>query len=162
MEFAHILAKLETLSPQRFALAGDNVGFLLGRRDKEIAKVCLALDATDDVVAQAIAEGADLLLTHHPLIHDPLRRIVAEDIVGRRLIELLRHDINYVAMHTNYDVRGMAELAGEMLELVDARVLYPTSTEGGVTEGIGRYGLLPQQMSLSECAEYVKSRFDLD
>jgi dinuclear metal center YbgI/SA1388 family protein len=158
MEFSNVLEKLEALSPPRFALAGDNVGFLVGRRDKEIMKVCLALDATDAVIAQTIAEGADLLLTHHPLLHDPLRQVVAEDIVGRRIMQLVRHDINYVAMHTNYDVRGMAELTAEMLELVDARVLYPTAEN----EGIGRYGLLPRQMALAECGEYVKSRFDLD
>jgi dinuclear metal center YbgI/SA1388 family protein len=158
MDFRKVLAKLEALSPQRLALEFDNVGFLVGRRDKEILKVCLALDATDEVIAQAIAEGADLLLTHHPLIHDPLKRVLGEDIVGRRLMLLIRHDINYVAMHTNYDVRGMAELAGEMLELVDARVLYPTTAD----EGIGRYGLLPRQMSLAECAKYVKKKFNLD
>jgi dinuclear metal center YbgI/SA1388 family protein len=162
MDFAKVLKKLETLSPPRFAIGDDNVGFLVGRRDKEITKVCLALDASPEVVTQAIAEGADLLLTHHPLIYGSLRQILAEDIVGSRLIQLIRHDINYVAMHTNYDVRGMAELTAEMLELVDARVLYTTTTESKVAEGVGRYGLLPQQMTLGECAEYVKSKFNLE
>ncbi len=59
------------------------------------------------------------LITHHPLIFSPLKHITDEDFIGRRLLKLIRSDISYYAMHTNYDVLGMAELSGQILGLTD-------------------------------------------
>lgn len=79
MRCSEIMNILETLSPVAFAEKWDNVGLLVGRRDKTVHKVMLALDATDDVVEQAVLQGADLLLTHHPLLFllsNGLRRMI--------------------------------------------------------------------------------------
>ena len=90
----------------RYALSWDNVGLLAGRDDKEVAKIYVALDATDEVVDEAILAGADMLVTHHPLIFSGMKQVNNQNFIGRRLVKLIQHDISYYAMHTNYDVKG--------------------------------------------------------
>ncbi len=140
------------------ALNWDNVGLLVGDAEKEVHTVYIALDATDETIAEAVEAGADLLLTHHPLIFKGIRQVNSEDFVGRRVMKLIRHDIAYYAMHTNFDVAAMGTLAAERLGLWDAVVLQET----GTAFGIGQVGRLPREMTLSECAEHVKESFGLD
>ena len=161
MKCQNLIEILEELSPLSYALDWDNSGLLCGRRDKEVNRVYIALDATDEAVKRAVQEGADFLLTHHPLIFRPVRTINSDDFIGRRLLKLLRNDICCYAMHTNFDVMGMADAAAECLGLRDTDVLDVTFTNGEEKEGIGRTGRLPRIMSLSECGEYVKERFSL-
>ena len=138
MRCSEIMNILEILSPVAFAEKWDNVGLLVGRRDKTVHKVMLALDATDDVVEQAVLQGADLLLTHHPLLFSPIKRITEDDFVGRRLYKLIRNDICYYAMHTNFDVMGMADAAADAMELLNPEVLDVTYEDEIANEGIGR------------------------
>lgn len=158
-----IIEILEQHSPLVCAEEWDNVGLLAGRRKKEVKKIMVALDATDAVVSQAVAVQADMLVTHHPLIFSARKSVTEDDIVGRRLLKLLANDISYYAMHTNFDVRGMAQLSAEKLRLRETAVLEKTMMdEAGNAEGIGRYGKLPKPMQLKELAEYVKECFELD
>lgn len=171
MKCDEIIKKLESLSPASFAEEWDNVGLLAGRRDKEVSTVYIALDATDEVIKEAVRLGADLLLTHHPLIFKKMGRITTEDFIGRRLVELLRNDISYYAMHTNFDVMGMAEAAADYLELQDRQVLNVTyekvldkkvlDAETPSREGFGRVGRLGKSMTVAEFAAFVKLRFDV-
>lgn len=87
MRCREILDKLETLSPCSFAEQWDNVGLLAGRYDKEVQTVMLALDATDSVVEEAVQKGADLLVTHHPLIFTARKSVNDGDFIGRRLVK---------------------------------------------------------------------------
>ncbi len=154
-----IMKVIETTYPKHAALEWDNVGLLVGRSEKEVRKVYVALDATDEVIDDAILTGADMLITHHPLLFSPLKKITDEHFIGSRVVKLLQHDISYYAMHTNYDVLGMAELSGTILGLTGMEVLEVTNSEQMV--GIGRVGLLPKEMSLQECCELVKDKFYL-
>lgn len=157
-----IIESLERLSPSSFAESWDNVGLLAGRTDKEVSRLCIALDATDEVIDEAVRVGADMLLTHHPLIFSPMKKITAEDFIGRRLIKLLQNDISYYAMHTNFDVMGMADAAADELGLKDRQVLDITYEDEIAKEGLGRYGRLIQIMTLEECASFVKETFELE
>jgi len=157
MKCYEIIEKLERLSPIEYAEEWDNVGLLAGRRDKEVGSVYIALDATDEVIAEAISRGADMLLTHHPLIFHKLNRVNTDDFIGKRVYTLIREDIAYYAMHTNFDVMGMADAAAERLGLSDCEVL--DETRDG--EGCGRIGTLSQRMTLSECAELVKKCYQV-
>lgn len=162
MRCSEIIQKLEELSPSSFAESWDNVGLLAGRRDREVTKVYLALDATDEVIAEAVRIGAQMLLTHHPLIFTAMKRVTAEDFIGRRVAKLLRHDISYYAMHTNFDLMGMADAAADEMGLRNRQVLAITYEDEIAKEGIGRFGTLPSIMSLLECAEYVKKVFHVE
>ena len=155
-----IMKVIETTYPKHAALEWDNVGLLIGRMDKDVKKIYVALDATDEVIDKAIALEADMLITHHPLLFSPLKQITDEHFIGGRVVKLLQHDISYYAMHTNYDVLGMANLSGEILGLSEMEVLEVTDSEK--MEGIGRVGFLANEMSLRECCELVKERFQLE
>ena len=156
-----IMEKIENVYPKDAALSWDNVGLLAGRDDKEVRKIYVALDATDEVVEDVICQKADMLVTHHPLIFGGMKQINNRDFIGRRLLQLLGNDISYYAMHTNYDVLGMAELSEKILGIRNPRVLDVTMSGNGVEEGIGRVGDLEKTMTLEECSVYVKHRLKL-
>lgn len=156
-----IIQVIEAAYPREAALDFDNVGLLAGRVEKEVNRVYLALDATDAVIDRAVSAGADMLITHHPLIFSPLKRVTDEDFVSRRVVKLIQNDISYYAMHTNYDVLGMAELAEKILGLEDTEILDVTMEKDGKEEGIGRAGKLPHPMTLGECGRYVKHKLEL-
>ena len=102
-----------------------------------------------------------MLITHHPLIFSPLKKVTDEDFVSRRVVKLIQNDISYYAMHTNYDVLGMAELAEKILGIRNTEVLDITMEKDGKPEGIGRIGELEKPMTLEECCVYVKHKLNL-
>lgn len=156
-----IVQVIEAAYPREAALDFDNVGLLAGRAEKEVKRVYIALDATDAVIDRAVEEGADMLITHHPLIFSPLKKVTDEDFVSRRVVKLIQNDISYYAMHTNYDVLGMAELAEKILGIRNTEVLDITMEKDGKPEGIGRIGELEKPMTLEECCVYVKHKLNL-
>ena len=156
-----IVQVIEAAYPREAALDFDNVGLLAGRAEKEVKRVYIALDATDAVIDRAVEAGADMLITHHPLIFSPLKKVTDEDFISRRVVKLIQNDISYYAMHTNYDVLGMAELAEKLLDIRNTEVLDITMEKDGKTEGIGRIGELERPMTLEECCVYVKHRLNL-
>ena len=162
MRCEEFIRLLEELSPVSYAESWDNPGLLAGRYDKEIKKIYIALDATTEVIEDAKRCGADMLLTHHPLIFKGIKKVNSEDFIGRRILTLLQADICYYAMHTNFDVMGMADAAAERLMLLQRGVLDVTYEKDGVTQGIGRIGSLKQPMSLDECAQVVKQAFGIE
>lgn len=160
-----IMEKIENVYPKDAALSWDNVGLLAGRDDKEVRKIYVALDATDEVVEDVICQKADMLVTHHPLIFGGMKQINNRDFIGRRLLKLLGNDISYYAMHTNYDVCRMAELAGNLLGLNDTEVLDVTGmriqpeTGEEYPEGIGEIGSWQKPVTLKECCDKVKKAY---
>ena len=161
MQCKEIMQVIEAAYPRSAALDYDNVGLLAGRAGKEVNRVYLALDATDAVIDRAIEAGADMLITHHPLIFSPMKRVTDEDFIGRRVVKLIQSDIAYYAMHTNYDVLGMATLSEKILGIKNSQVLDVTMCEDGNEEGIGRVGDLEKPMTLEECCVYVKHKLKL-
>lgn len=187
MKCRKIIQQLEVLAPMDYACDWDNPGLLAGRMDKEVNKVYIALDATDEVVEEAVRLDADLLLTHHPLIFRPVKKVNDQDFITRRLVRLIQADISYYAMHTNFDIAPgcMADLAAERLGLLERSPLEVTAQVNGpdtrkqpmaacglcdnigfgeshqMDIGIGKTGRLPKPVSLSELVELVKQRFDL-
>lgn len=161
MKGRELIRILEEQSPPSYACKWDNTGFLAGDAGKEITKAYLVVDVTDEAIEEAIAEGADLIISHHPLIFGGIKRVTTDDFIGRRLIKLIKNDIACYAMHTNFDVKGMADLSAAMLGLEDVRVLDVTETEDGKEEGIGRVGRFMAPMALAHCAKFVKAAFSL-
>lgn len=163
MRCSEMIGRLEQLAPVEYACEWDNPGLLAGRMDKEVKKVLLALDATDEVVEQAIREQADLLLTHHPLIFKALKKVNDQDFISRRILKLIQADISYYAMHTNFDIAPgcMADLAAGLLELKDGLPLEVTGEADGTPIGIGKVGTLAKPLTLTELGTLVKERFGL-
>ena len=160
-----IINTLELQAPEAYACSWDNVGLLVGSKEKEVRRIYVALDATDEAIREAISAGADMLLTHHPLIFKGIKKINTGDFIGRRVIELVKNDMAYYAMHTNFDISGMAQLAAEKLCLSETRTLQPEPGIFGENQepmGIGVVGVLPKTMTLTECIQYVKEAFMVD
>lgn len=161
MKAIEIIKSIEKKYPVSFAESWDNSGFLVGDADWEVKKIFLALDVTDETLEMAVKAGADMMITHHPLIFSGMKQVTAGNFIGRRLIKLIENHICYYAMHTNFDVLGMADLSADLLNLKDRQVLEVTWQEEGRSEGIGRVGKLPREMALEECGKFVKEQYRL-
>lgn len=163
MTARELITKLEEKFPVDKAESWDNPGLQTGRRNKEIKKVYIALDATDEVIDEAKAWGADMLLTHHPMTMEGIKKVSTDTLAGKRFIELIQNDICCYAMHTNYDIVEMAPLSGEMMKLQKSEILMKTGVDPatGQYEGFGRVGSLVRPVTLEECAGIVKTIFKL-
>lgn len=163
MKTGDIIKKLAQEYPLSMAMSWDNPGLQVGRMDREVKKVLIALDATEDVIAQCVEQEVQLLVTHHPLLMSGVRKINEDDMYGRKILTMIENGIAHYAMHTNYDVIRMTELAKNAMQMTDTEVLEVTGTyEDGCTYGIGCTGNLPEKMTASECCAYVKKAFGLD
>lgn len=129
MKIKDIIRILEEQSPLKYAEDWDNVGLLVGDREKTVKKIMISLDATDAVISQAVNEKVDMLITHHPLLFSPIKKITVDDFIGNRIIKLIQNNISYYAMHTNFDIMGMADAAASKLGFMNTHVLEVTYTE---------------------------------
>ena len=178
----HILEFLEDWAPQSTKLEYDNVGLLVGNQDEIVSKIIACLDVTSEVVDEAIALDADLIVAHHPLIFKKLSRITSSDSTGALIYRLIKNDINLIAAHTNLDAApgGVSFVLAEKLGLEDVRFL---ATEDGDQQiegpnnqsaeqpnkqlvektgnqyaGFGAIGMLPGPVSVSEFLSLVGER----
>ena len=149
MKCKEIIESLEQKYAPDFAESWDNVGLLVGDKEK------------DESLEMAIKEQADMIITHHPLIFSAMKKVTTDNFIGRRIIKMIQHDISYYAMHTNFDILGMADLSADFLNLKDREILEVTYSDATRTEGLGRVGNLAQKMSLKECADFVKTQLKL-
>ena len=162
MRCEEIIARIEELSPRRYASGWDNVGLLVGRKEKEVHRIMVSLDAANEVIQEAVRQEIDLLVTHHPMIFSSVKQVNGENFTTDKILTLAEHGIAYYAMHTNFDtVGGMGELAAgeKYLNLSDT---LPLVFESDDVEGMGRGGRLPRPMTARKAAEYVKERFGLN
>ena len=163
MKCSEIIKIIEKRYPPSLAAEWDNVGLIVGDAEKEVKCIYAVLDLTDKTIEEAAAAGADLIITHHPLIFRPVSRITAQDFIGRRIISLIRNGISYYAMHTNFDIAGMADRNARDLQLLSPEVLTVTcGAEDGMPCGFGRVGDVAKNSAgvspnLREYAEMVKT-----
>lgn len=161
MKCKEIIKKIEEKYPVSFAEEWDNPGLLVGDPEKEVKKVFLALDVTDESLEEAVKTGADMIITHHPLIFSGIKKVTADNFIGRRIIGLIENGISYYAMHTNFDVLGMADLSADYLELTDREILEVTYDREEHREGLGRVGNLANSQTLKDFGRFVKEQFRL-
>ena len=153
-----IIDVLESQSPPEYAMDWDNVGLLVGRRDKDVKKIMLAVDATMEVCKKAIENNVDMIITHHPMIFSKMKKVNSDTVLGNKILSLIEAGIACYAMHTNYDTKGgMAKLAANMLSMKNLEVLEETLNG----EGIGQVGTLDNNISIRDLAGRVKEKFGL-
>ena len=157
-----VIDRLERDFPCRMAMDWDNPGLQVGRLNGKVSKAAVALDATDEVVSQSAEMGADLLLTHHPLLLSGIRQINDGCMAGRRILTMAEHGIAHYAMHTNFDTARMGELAADRLHLKDRKLLEVTGSDEKGLYGIGFAGMLERPMTAKECCVFAKQVFHLE
>ena len=155
-----ILKFVETLAPRAMKMDWDNVGLLCGSKAQAVTRVLIALDPFEGVCREAAEIGAEMILTHHPLIFSPLKSITDETSIGRSLQLLCRHGISAVNAHTNLDCApgGVNDVLAAKLGLRDIRVIAPSGTdEEGREWGLLRCGYVEEQ-ALERFLPQVKER----
>lgn len=156
-----IYAFLDELAPVRYQMDFDNAGFLVGDGGTAVQKALLALDITDNVIAEAVELRAQLIVSHHPLIFTPLRRATTDDLAGRKVLTLARHGISAICMHTNLDIAD-GGVNDALMAALGAEVTGGLEPAGTAVEGsmltCGRIGKLPVPMTMAEFLPYVAGR----
>ena len=146
-DLLNAVAPFETQEPY------DNSGLLVGSPGQEVTGVLFALDVTEAVMDEALARGANLIVTHHPLMFDPIRRVTDETYEGRLIRRLIREDLSLIACHTCLDRAegGINDALAECCALLDV-----------TGEGFVRVGTLPQPMPAGELKEYLAAALNTD
>ncbi len=118
-----ILAAVWDMAPLELAEEWDNVGLLAGHPDRPVTKVLCALDLTGAVLDEAIREGAELIVTHHPILFRGRKNLREDDPEGALLARLVRSEISLIAMHTNFDsaAPGVNDALAEAMGLTDVQ-----------------------------------------
>ena len=145
---------LESLWPSSGAEEWDAPGLVVGSPDHMVSSVHLMVDATLDSIAEAVQDGADLIVAHHPLLLRGVTTVAESTYKGRVIADLIRGGVALYAAHTNADVvpTGTSAQLANLLELTDQVTLTESVTPG---HGLGRVGTLPSPMSLYELAVKV-------
>ena len=135
-------------APFETQLAFDNSGLLVGAPQKEVTGIHFALDLTGKVIDEAIASGANLIVTHHPVMFSPIKRLVETDYQTRLLCRLIRANISLIAAHTNLDqaIGGCNDALAQTIGLTDI-----------VGEGFVRVGILSRPMPAADLAASISA-----
>ena len=149
----NIFDELCRIAPLELQMDFDNSGFLLGRGEQEVHRVLMALDITYSVILEAEELGAELIVSHHPLIFHPLKRLT-DSSDGAKALMLAEKRISVISMHTNLDIAsgGVNDVLLRLLGAEPEGTLDP--------EGCGRIGTLddpiPIESFLSRCKERLQ------
>jgi dinuclear metal center YbgI/SA1388 family protein len=168
MKLNNMIYQLQKLAPTKLAADWDNPGLQIGDRHKQIKKIMVVVDVTDAVVDAAIQNKVDLIISHHPLIFNPIKQVTLDNFIQRRIFKLLQNDICLYVMHTNFDVTHMARLAGgeEYLDLAGMETLSSIGYNdeySNIPFGYGVVGYLKANVStVMGLAEEIKEKFNLD
>lgn len=149
---SEILDYLWTVAPREGAESWDNVGHLVGRRNAFVSKVLVCLDITMDVIHEAKEMGAELIVSHHPLIWDTYRHVNDTVYQQEKVLTLIENHIAAICMHTNLDeaVDGVDDTLVETLGLVSEKHLSE--------DGVGHVCELSEAMPLAEFLPLVKEK----
>ena len=127
-----IMGIMEELAPAELAEDWDNVGLTLGEPQREVKKILVALDVIPPVIEEAVALGADMIVTHHPMIlFQKLKNIRTDTSLGSKIYALIRHNISAFCAHTNLDIAigGTNDVLAELAGLTNVEILEETGVE---------------------------------
>jgi dinuclear metal center YbgI/SA1388 family protein len=124
---ADVIAVLDALYEPRTAEEWDAVGLVTGDPDQPVRRVLFAVDPVDAVISEAVAWGADLLVTHHPLLLRGVRSVAVDRPKGRSVTALVRAEVALHVAHTNADVArpGVSDALADLLGIEDTHPLRP-------------------------------------
>ena len=162
-----IVSVIEHIAPLRLQEDYDNAGYQTGDPDSEVTDVLTCLDITEATVDEAVSIGAQLIVSHHPLLFRPIRRITPGDYISRTIIKAIRAGITLYSAHTNLDnaYNGVNYKMAEVLGLGNARPLAPIPSDktAGIENaemcGSGIIGTLPTPMSADAFIAKVRDVF---
>ncbi len=127
MTIGEIISALEKFAPLHLQEDYDNAGLITGNASSACTGVLLSLDATDEVVQEAIRRNCNLIIAHHPIVFKGLKKFNGKNYVERAIIAAIKNDIAIYASHTNIDnvIHGVNGKMADKLELIHRRILAP-------------------------------------
>lgn len=122
-----IISYLESIAPSSYQEHYDNAGLITGDKDWDCKGVIVSLDATEEVVIEAVRKNCNLIVAHHPIIFSGLKKINGKNYVEKAVIKAIKNDIAIYAIHTNLDnvIDGVSGKMAGMLGLQNYRILSP-------------------------------------
>lgn len=138
---ADIMEFMESLAPRALKMDWDNVGLNCGSKTAPVRKLLVALDPFEHVCAEAAQWGADLLVTHHPLIFRPLPMVTDDAAITRGLMTLVKHNISHFCAHTNLD-RAQGGVNDVLAQTLGLDSISPVETD---SMALLRRGEVPEQ-----------------
>lgn len=156
-----IVKIMDGIAPPNLAEAWDNVGLLVGRSDNTVKKIMVALDVSPEVVEQALEHKVQMIVTHHPVIFDPVKKMTDRTWQQKLLLDCAENKIAVYSAHTSLDsvLGGVNDVLAAQLGLQHTEVLVPAA---GGEAGLGRVGCLPATLTLQEFSEKIKAVLKLD
>ncbi|WP_166831485.1 Nif3-like dinuclear metal center hexameric protein [Thalassoroseus pseudoceratinae] len=160
-DLADITQFLDQQNPPDLAEDWDNVGLLLGDPQSKTIRVLTCLTLTPDVAAEAVNKNVNLIVSHHPILFRPIQKIASTTSEGAMLLKLIQHGIAVYSPHTAFDsaAEGINQQIAMRFGLTEIQPLRPTDENESI--GTGRFGELPERMSLKELAARIRDEFRL-
>lgn len=156
-----IVKIMDGIAPPNLAEAWDNVGLLVGRSDNTVKKIMVALDVSPEVAEQALEHKVQMIVTHHPVIFDPVKKMTDRTWQQKLLLDCAENKIAVYSAHTSLDsvLGGVNDVLAAQLGLQHTEVLVPAA---GGEAGLGRVGCLLATLTLQEFSEKIKAVLKLD
>jgi dinuclear metal center YbgI/SA1388 family protein len=131
MKIKELISCIESYAPLSFQESYDNSGLITGDPLQEIESTLLCIDVTEEVINEAIKLGCGLIISHHPLIFRPIKKLSDDNFVNRCIIKAIRNNIALYAAHTNIDsvCQGVNRKISDKLGLINTRILVPRKEE---------------------------------
>lgn len=122
---------MENIAPKRLAENWDNVGLIIGDGASVINKIMVCLDLPLWVLDEAIDNDVDMIITHHPIIFNPLKKITNDTALGKKIIKLIKNNISVYTSHTNFDIAegGLNDIFAKQLGFEKTEIIRTTSEE---------------------------------
>lgn len=158
----NIINEMELLAPTYLKEDFDNVGLMVGDKNKEVKKVLLALDCTLKVIEEAKKENVELIITHHPLIFKRPSSITTDTLQGKKIIELIKNDISLYSSHTNLDSveNGLNDTIVSILGFDNFKILEKNKRDDKA--GLGRIVSLKESIQLEDLISKIKKSLNIN
>lgn len=161
-----ICSIMENIAPKKLSESYDNVGLMVGNSEDNVSSVLVALDCTLTVIEEAKRKNCNFIFTHHPLLFKKPSSITTETLLGKKIINLIKNNMNLYSSHTNLDSveGGLNDILVDILGFSNSRVIESSHTEGfnDGNSGIGRIVTLDKKMQLFKLCELVKQKLNLE
>lgn len=155
---------MNEFSPPYIAMDRDNVGLIVGKSDNIVKKVLVTLDVDEKVVNEAAENKCDLIISHHPLMFYPTKRITDADPMQRTVMKLVENNISLFSAHTNLDCvcGGLNDFLAEKLEIIDTSVIEVCGVYREKEYGFGRVGRFSEPITLEEAIKRCADNLNIN
>ena len=160
--FKDIASHLESFAPLHLQESYDNSGWIVGHPNTDVAGILSTLDCTEEIVEEAIKNGQNLIIAHHPIVFKGLKSLTGKNYIERTVIKAIQHNIGIYAIHTNLDniQTGVNKKICDKLGLINTQILSPKNDTTDI--GAGMLGDLPQPLNKEEILSYLKEKMALN